>query len=102
MRRVAAPALLALAGLLAGCGTSELFGTYDAPESPDVAEAPWPRLVDTPTPPPPGSYGPGVPDPAQGVAVVTDLSAVAADSAQRAGTLGEPVLAENELRRLRR
>ncbi len=63
MRRVAAPALLALAGLLAGCGTSELFGTYDAPESPDVAEAPWPRLVDTPTPPPPQSVAKPAPHP---------------------------------------
>lgn len=99
--RRAGIAALAL-GLLTGCGTSELFGTYDLPESPDVAAAPWPRLVDTPTPLPQGSFGPGFPDPAQGVAVVSDLSAVAAVSAERAALLGQPVISEEGLRRLNR
>ncbi|MDT8344841.1 MAG: hypothetical protein RQ752_10465 [Thermohalobaculum sp.] len=89
-------------GLLSGCGTSELFGTYDLPESPGVADAPWPRLVDTPTPPPAGTFGPGIPDPAQGVAVVSDLSAIAAVSAERAALLGQPVISEEGLRRLNR
>jgi len=100
--RRAGPALLTLAAVLAGCGTTELFGTYDVPESPEVAEAPWPRLVDTPTPPPQGTYGPGVPDPAQGVAVVSDLTSVATDSAARAETLRDPVLGESDLKQLRR
>ncbi|MCL5778522.1 hypothetical protein M1105_16200 [Limibaculum sp. FT325] len=97
----AAAAALAL-GALAGCGTSELFGTYDLPESPEVANAPWPRLADTRIPPPPGTFGPGYPDPAEGVAVVSDLSGVADRSAERASALGQPVISEQGLRRLGR
>ena len=62
-------ALMLLA--LAGCGGDGLFRTYDLPESPDVATAPWPRLVDTPPAPPTGS--PAAPDPAEGRAVAAEL-----------------------------
>lgn len=73
---VAGLALLALAG----CGTVELFGEYEIPESADVAAAPWPRLVDVPDAPPHGEYTEAVPDPAIGVVAQAELG-VAADAA---------------------
>lgn len=92
-------AALALATLLAGCGSARLFSGTAQPESPDVAEAPWPRLVDTPEAPPPGTYTAAVPDPAVGVATVVELSEAARAGARRAAAL-EPVLSEAERRRL--
>ena len=93
-------ALSAGLALLAACGTSELFGTYDLPESPDVAETDWPRLVDTPVPPPPRTYGPGYPDPAEGREIVSELGAASAAASVRAAQLGQPVLSESERSRL--
>jgi len=87
---------------LAGCGSSGLFRTHDVPESPGVADAPWPRLVDTPSAPPKGAHGAGIPDPAAGAAVTADLGAVAQDAATRAAALSDPVLTEAERRRLTR
>lgn len=91
---------LALATLLAGCGSARLFSGVPAPESPDVAGAPWPRLVDTPEAPPPGTYTAAVPDPAFGVATVVELSEAARAGARRTAAL-EPVLSEADRRRLR-
>lgn len=88
--------------LLAACGTTELFGEYELPESEDVASAPYPRLADTPIPPPPGTYGPGFPDPAAGKATVEELSAAAGAAALRARALEAPVLSEADRRRLGR
>jgi hypothetical protein len=51
---------------LAGCGGPKLFTAHPVPESPQVADAPWPRLVDTPEAPAKGTFGAGVPDPAVG------------------------------------
>jgi hypothetical protein len=87
---------------LAGCGSARLFSAYPAPESPEVADGPWPRLVDTPEAPAKGSYGPGVPDPAVGVATTVELGLVARDAAERAEVLNKPVLTEAERRRLTR
>lgn len=81
-----AATLLAVA--LAGCGGKGLFPTYDLPESPDVAEAPWPRLVDTPPAPPVGS--PGVPDPAEGAAVIAELEVEARILEEERRRLGLP------------
>lgn len=87
---------------LTGCGTVGVFGRYDLPESPGVADAPWPRLVDTPSVPAPGTYSAAVPDPASGAAARNDLlaEAIAADAQARA--LSEPVIDEAERRRLTR
>ena len=81
---------------LAGCGTVELFGKYDLPESPEVAAAPWPRLVDTPPAPPVGVYTAAVPDPAEGVLAQRDLAAAAAGANARAAELSAPVIGDAE------
>ena len=87
---------------LAGCDSAKLFSAHPVPESPGVAEAPWPRLVDTPEVPAKGSYGADVPDPAAGVAATVELGLAARDAAERAEVLNEPVLTEAERRRLTR
>ena len=97
--RVAAVLLVAS---LAGCGSAGLFRDFSVPESPSVEEAPWPRLVDTPAAPSVGTYTEDVPDPAIGVATVTQLSLAAEDAAARAEALKEPALTEAERRRLTR
>ncbi len=87
---------------LAGCGSAKLFNAHPVPESPGVAEAPWPRLVDTPEAPAKGTYGAGVPDPAVGVAATVELGFAARDAAERTEALNQPVLTEAERRRLTR
>ena len=87
---------------LAGCGSASLFGAYPVADSPGAAEAPWPRLVDTPEAPAKGAYGAGVPDPAVGVAVTVELGLAARDAAERAKALNQPVLTEAERHRLTR
>ena len=100
--RLPVNALLALIVplILGACGTVELFGRYDLPESESVAEAPWPRLVDVPAAPPVGTFTPAVPDPAVGVAASTDLTAAARASALRAEALNAPVLSPADRRAL--
>ena len=95
-------AALLLLVSLAGCASAELFSANPVAESPGVADAPWPRLVDTPQAPVKGAYGLGVPDPAIGVAATLELELVARDAAERAEALAEPVLSEAERRRLTR
>jgi len=95
-------AVLLLLVSLAGCGSAKLFSAYQFPESPGVAEAPWPRLADTPEAPAPGAYGAGVPDPVAGVAATVELGLAARDAAARAELLAGPVLTEAERRRLTR
>ncbi|MEM7508718.1 MAG: hypothetical protein AAF415_18455 [Pseudomonadota bacterium] len=94
--------MMALLLAVPACGTVDLFGSYDLPESEDVAEAPWPRLADVPEAPPPGSYSNQVPDPAKGFAILTDLGAAANSSGERATTLAAPVLSDRDRRRLGR
>lgn len=86
--------------LLAGCGSAALFRSHKVPESPGVAEAPWPRLVDTPAAPPKGTYTDSVPDPVQGAATTVVLAEEARSSAARAQALSAPVLSDADLRRL--
>jgi len=93
-------AALGLLLLTAGCGTARLFHSYDLPESPDVADAPWPELVDTPDAPPVGS--PGVPDSAIGMATAADLGQAARDAEARAAGLTGPVIGEADRARLPR
>lgn len=85
---MAASAVLAVA--VAGCGTAELFGEHGLPESPDVAAAPWPRLVDVPEAPPVGIYTADVPDPAEGARTQVELAAAATAAGARAAELAGP------------
>lgn len=78
--------------MLGACGTVGLFGEYDLPESPEVDATPYPRLVDVPAAPPPGTYTEAVPDPAEGVALLSDLGPVASGTTARAQTLTAPVV----------
>ena len=89
--------VISVAMALGACGTSELFGVYDVPEAPGTAEAPWPRLVDTPDAPPPGTYTDAVPDPATGIATSTQLTLVSGAASSRAGAPSEPVVDEQSL-----
>lgn len=100
--RLTVLATTALPLLISACGTVELFGTYDVPERPETAEAPWPRLVDVPEAPPAGSYSATVPDPATGVALRLDLEAAAASQNAAARRLDGPVLTEADRRALGR
>ncbi len=96
----AAACLMVLA--LSACGTIGVFGQYDLQESPEVAAAPWPRLVDTPSAPPPGEFSEATPDPAKGARAQTDLSATAIVSEIRARELAAPVISEEEKARMLR
>ncbi len=78
----------------------QLFGEYDLPEDPAVADAPWPRLVDTPTPPTVGSYSASVPDPKNGARTQTDLATAAVSAESRAQELSAPVISDEEKTRL--
>ncbi|MEM7061179.1 MAG: hypothetical protein AAF557_26675 [Pseudomonadota bacterium] len=85
-------AALALVATVSACGTVEIFSTYDLPESETVADAPWPRLVDTPTAPPPGEFSAQVPDPAVGERIQVDMAAAAVAAEARAKALAGPVI----------
>ncbi|MEO0958455.1 MAG: hypothetical protein AAFY66_08355 [Pseudomonadota bacterium] len=100
--RLAAIATVGLVMMLSSCGTVGLFGEYDVPESPETAEAPWPRLVDVPGAPPVGAYSAAVPDPARGVALQVELNAAAAEQNAAARVLDEPVLSDADRRKLGR
>ena len=89
-------AALILLAPLAGCGTTDLFGKYDLPESANVAEADWPRLIDVPSAPPAGEYNDAAPDPARGAEVIRELSSAAADARARAIDLGGLAPAETD------
>ena len=93
-------AALVLPLMLANCGTVDLFGQYDLPESAEVSETEWPRLVDVPEAPPIGEYSDAAPDPAIGTALIVDLGSAASDASARAGALSAPVLSEADKRRL--
>ena len=92
-------ALIAFAGL-SGCGSIGLFGQYDLPEDPAVAEAPWPRLIDTPSAPAAGTYTQAVPDPRNGERTQADLATVAVFAESRAEELAAPVISAEERERL--
>lgn len=106
MKRLCCTAQIVAVVLLSGCGTAEVFGRYDLPESESVADAPWPRLADTPAAPAPGAYSAAVPDPARGEALLRDLGAEAVAADARAGVLAGPVIPTAEkdamLRRAKR
>ena len=95
-------AALAVAGVLTSCGTIEIFGKYDLPEGEGVAEAPWPRLADTPTAPPVGEYSAEVPDPADGTRIHVDMAAAAVAAEAKARALQGPVISEADQARIDR
>lgn len=86
--------------VVASCGTVELFGQYDLPEGAEVADAPYPRLIDVPQAPEQGSYTASVPDPVQGARTQADLSAEAVVAERAAEELSGPVISEAEKARL--
>ena len=102
MRRLCCTAQFVAALALAGCGTVEVFGQYDLKEGPTVADAPWPRLVDTPVTPEKGTYTAAVPDPKSGEARRTELSDAAADAAARAAALSGPVISDDDKATIKR
>ena len=100
MSRFGCIAACLLLPALAGCGTAKLFDAHPLPESASAADAPWPRLVDTPAAPPRGSYNAEVPDPANGVAISAQLGLAIEDARARAEPLRAPVLTDAERRKL--
>ena len=74
--------IVALSVALAGCSQSYLTVETPPPETPDLSGAPYPRLVDTPTPVPLGEFGPGAPNPADGLAIIVTLEAEAEAAAE--------------------
>ncbi|MEM9782792.1 MAG: hypothetical protein AAF899_09970, partial [Pseudomonadota bacterium] len=82
--RSATIATLTFAFSLCACGTTQLFTTYDLPESPEVESAPYPRLVDVPVAPAPGTFTAATPDPVDGAAVIDGLAPLASAQAERA------------------
>lgn len=82
--------------VLAGCGTLDLFGRYELPESADVEAKPWPRLVDTPQAPAQGEFTAAVPDPAEGERRRQDLAAAAIAADVRANSIAGPVISQAE------
>lgn len=97
---VCGAAMLVLA--LAGCEPFRLFNDYETAQSDDVAEAPWPRLVDVPRAPPPGQFGPGVPDPTTGAVLRAALAERARRAAERRTRLEGAVIDEASRRVLTR
>ncbi|MGF1445595.1 MAG: hypothetical protein ACFBRM_05275 [Pikeienuella sp.] len=93
---IAAAAPLGLVFGLGGCDSFRLFNDYEVVESPSVAEAPWPRLVEVPETPPPGTFTADIPDPVVGIAVETELSVGAAGAGTRVARVAPPVLTEPE------
>ena len=81
---------------LTGCSTASIFSEFDAEENPAIADTPWPRLVDVPQTPSPGTYTRSVPDPNNGERTQADLSVAAVAAEERAGELAAPVITEEE------
>lgn len=74
-------AAVAATGLLVACADREVFDRV-GPRSDVAADAAWPRLADTPTPPPLGVYTEDAPDPAIGDQMQIE-AAVDAERAER-------------------
>ena len=88
--------------LLSGCETFRVMNDYETAESPGVADAPWPRLVDVPAAPPPGSYTAAVPDPTTGEAVRAALAERTRRAEGRRAAAGAAALDEADRDRLDR
>lgn len=89
MRHIVWTAILALT--TAACGDPAIFDRVAAPESPDVASKPYPKLAETPATPPVGVYTAAAPDPANGDAALIELSAEASAAESRRSMIEGPV-----------
>lgn len=87
---------LALVVALSGCTTAGLFTEFDLAEDPAVADTPWPRLIDVPRGPEPGTFTRSIPDPLNGDRTQAALSVAAVAAAERADELSGPVISEEE------
>jgi hypothetical protein len=87
--------VFALFWALSGCEARRAFLDYPDVESPTVAAAPWPRLVDAPEP---SGARVSAPDPAAGAAVAESLRLDAAVAAAEAERLAAPVFEVERLR----
>lgn len=97
------PALLVcVAAVLAACAARDAMDKHAEVEDPWVETQPYPRLVDSETPPPPGEYSPATPDPAKGKAIIAELGAVAQENTIRGAALtGQPILDPEFERKMR-
>ncbi|MEM9050334.1 MAG: hypothetical protein AAGC92_16655 [Pseudomonadota bacterium] len=94
-----------MAGLLAGCAGATFgpdLGGYEIDRSERARTADWPRLIDIPDAPAPGTYTQTAPNPETGAVQQTVLRAEARRLRALAEALAEPVLTEAERRRLTR
>ena len=98
---VALGVMLGVSGVLSGCESAALFAR-DVPESAEVAAAPWPRLVDTPAAPAPGTFSAAAPDPAAGKVITDDLAAQASAATVGRDALSGPVIDPAERARMLR
>jgi hypothetical protein len=88
-------AALLVAGI-SGCGEARrAIAAYPVVESPDVAEAPYPSLLDMPSP---QEAAASAPDPLEGAVAAADLQGRAADQRAEAARVGAPVLDVQPLR----
>lgn len=87
---------LAVICALSGCSTASIFSEFDTAENPAIADTPWPRLIDVPDTPTPGTYTRAIPDPNIGDRTQADLSVAAVAAEERAGELAAPVITEEE------
>lgn len=100
--RAGALLLLLLGACAPGARLGPDLGAYAIAESPAVAAAPWPKLLDVPVPPPPGTFTAEVPDPAAGEAIAVGLRAEALRLRRRIDAVAGPVLTAEERARLAR
>ena len=85
-----------LAGGLSGCGEARRAITaYPVVESPEVAEAPYPSLLDMPSP---QEAAASAPDPLEGAVVAAELQGRAAEQRAEAERVAAPVFEVEALR----
>ncbi len=85
--------ILCAAAALAGCAARNAMDRHAKVEDPWVDSQPYPRLVDSPEPPPPGEFNAATPDPARGQAIIDELGPIAQENTIRGAALsGQPVL----------
>lgn len=72
----------ALVALVSTSGCSKAYFTVDKapPESPDLSDIPYPRLVDNPAPVPQGVYTAAIPNPDNGLAVRAEMEQAAEEA----------------------
>ncbi len=85
--------LICAAAMLACCAARDALDKHAELEDPWVEDQPYPRLVDTEAPPPPGEFSAASPDPANGQAIIAELGPIAQENTIRGAALsGQSVL----------